>query len=89
MPGDRVLVLGAGYMGLLNVIGLAHSPVSELVVTDIKEKNLELARSFGATHIINSGTDQGRGNWRNCRRTALISWWNASGFRRPLTRRPN
>lgn len=61
MPGDRVLVLGAGYMGLLNVIGLAHSPVSELVVTDIKEKNLELARSFGATHIINSGTDQGRG----------------------------
>ena len=60
MSGDRVLLLGAGYMGLLNVIGLAHSPVSELVVTDIKEKNLELARAFGATRIINSATDQGR-----------------------------
>ena len=40
MSGDRVLLLGAGYMGLLNVIGLAHTPISELVVTDIKEKNL-------------------------------------------------
>ena len=60
MSGDRVLLLGAGYMGLLNVIGLAHTPISELVVTDIKEKNLELARSFGATHTINTGTEEGR-----------------------------
>ena len=60
MAGDRVLLLGAGYMGLLNIIGLAHSPVSELVVTDVKEKNLQLAKSFGATHTINSATDQGR-----------------------------
>ena len=59
MAGDRVLLLGAGYMGLLNVIGLANSPISELVVTDIKEGNLELAKSFGATHTINTATDQG------------------------------
>ena len=69
MSGDRVLLLGAGYMGLLNVIGLAHSPVSELVVTDIKERNLELARSLGATHTINSGTDQGRSELEALRRT--------------------
>jgi len=60
MPGDRVLLLGAGYMGLLNVIGLAHTPISELVVTDIKEGNLELAKSFGAAHVINSATEQGK-----------------------------
>jgi len=44
-PGDRVLVLGAGYMGLLNVQGLAHCPLAELVVTDIKESNLALAQA--------------------------------------------
>ncbi|MDA0789023.1 MAG: zinc-binding dehydrogenase [Proteobacteria bacterium] len=60
MSGDRVLVLGAGYMGLLNVIGLARCPIAELVVTDVKEHNLALARSYGATHTINTGTDAGR-----------------------------
>ena len=58
-PGDRVLVMGAGYMGLLNVQGLAHCPLGELVVTDIKPRNLELARSFGATDLIQVGTPEG------------------------------
>ena len=58
-PGDRVLVMGAGYMGLLNVQGLAHCPLAELVVTDVKAANLELARSFGATRIIQVGTPAG------------------------------
>jgi len=60
MPGDRVLVLGAGYMGLLNVIGLAHSPISELVVTDVRETSLNLAKSLGATHTIDSSTEAGK-----------------------------
>ena len=60
MPGDRVIVLGAGYMGLLNIIGLAHSPISELVVTDLRDSNLKVAQSLGATRIINGATDQGR-----------------------------
>ena len=58
-PGDRVLLLGAGYMGLLNVQGLAHSPISELVVTDVKKRNLDLARSLGATEVIQPGTPAG------------------------------
>jgi len=58
-PGDRVLVLGAGYMGLLNVQGLAHCPLAELVVSDLKPRNLELARSFGATRVIQAGTPEG------------------------------
>ncbi len=68
MPGDRVLVLGVGYMGLLNVIGLTHSPISELVVTDLKEKNLQLARSFGATHAINAGANEGLAEIEELRR---------------------
>jgi threonine dehydrogenase-like Zn-dependent dehydrogenase len=45
VPGDRVLVLGTGFMGLLNVQGLARCPLSELVVADLKPRNLELAAS--------------------------------------------
>jgi threonine dehydrogenase-like Zn-dependent dehydrogenase len=57
--GDRVLVLGAGFMGLLNVQALAHSPLSELVVADLKAHNLELARQYGATETIQIGTSEG------------------------------
>ncbi|MGQ9662474.1 MAG: zinc-dependent alcohol dehydrogenase [Kiritimatiellia bacterium] len=60
VPGDRVLVLGAGFMGLLNVQGLAHCPLSELVVVDLKRRNLELARAFGATRVIQADTESGR-----------------------------
>ncbi|MBD3347004.1 MAG: zinc-binding dehydrogenase [Chitinivibrionales bacterium] len=59
MPGDRVLLMGAGYMGLLNVQGLAACPLAELVVTDIKQENLERAKAFGASKIINTGTAEG------------------------------
>jgi len=58
-PGDRVLVLGVGFMGLLNVQGLARYPLVELVVTDVKSENLKLAREFGATEVIEAGTPEG------------------------------
>ncbi len=58
-PGDRVLVIGAGYMGLLNVQMLAHSPIAELVVADVKELNLKLAAQMGATETIHAGTPEG------------------------------
>jgi len=58
-PGDRVLLMGAGYMGLLNVQGLAHYPLSELVVTDINPARLTLASEFGATETIHAGTAVG------------------------------
>jgi len=60
VPGDRVFVLGAGYMGLLNVQLLRACPLAELVVADVKAKNLELARRFGATEVIDAGTPEGR-----------------------------
>jgi len=58
--GDRVLILGAGFMGLLNVQALAHSPLAELVVSDVKAHNLALAQEFGATEVINAATADGQ-----------------------------
>jgi len=59
-PGDRALVLGAGYMGLLNVQALAHCPLAELVVCDLKPRNLELAEQFGASETVRAGTPEGQ-----------------------------
>lgn len=58
-PGDRVLVMGVGFMGLLNVQGLARYPLAELVATDVKPENLKLAAEFGATEVIEAGTLRG------------------------------
>jgi threonine dehydrogenase-like Zn-dependent dehydrogenase len=60
VPGDRVLVIGAGYMGLLNVQLLGRCPPVELLVADVKPRNLELARQFGATEVIDAGSAEGQ-----------------------------
>lgn len=58
--GDRVLVLGVGYMGLLNVQALAGCPLAELVVADVKADNLALAKGYGATETVNVATAEGK-----------------------------
>jgi threonine dehydrogenase-like Zn-dependent dehydrogenase len=66
-PGDRVLLIGAGFMGLLNVQGLAHCPLAELVVSDVKPHNLALAKEFGASEVIQSNTPEGKGRLEELR----------------------
>ncbi|MBX6395549.1 MAG: zinc-dependent alcohol dehydrogenase family protein [Alicyclobacillaceae bacterium] len=51
-PADRVLLFGAGAMGQQLVQALVHSGASELVVVDVDETKLELARRFGATRTV-------------------------------------
>jgi threonine dehydrogenase-like Zn-dependent dehydrogenase len=57
-PGDRVALVGAGYMGLLFVQGLSRSLIGSLTVFDIDPRRLELASHFGATETVDarSGT---------------------------------
>jgi len=52
-PGDKIALIGAGFMGLLNLQGLSGFPVEEIVVFDIKEYNLKLAEEYGATETVN------------------------------------
>lgn len=48
-PGDRVAVVGCGFMGLLIIQGLLHSPLDQLTVLDINADRLALARRLGVT----------------------------------------
>lgn len=46
--GDRAVVLGAGAIGLLTMLSLRAAGIREVVVVDLEENRLELARGLGA-----------------------------------------
>ena len=55
-PGETVVIFGAGAVGLAAVMAAATTPASKIIIVDIKDDRLELAKRFGATHTINSNT---------------------------------
>lgn len=53
-PGDRVVVIGCGGLGL-NVVQIAAAIGAQVVGVDIVAQKLEWARQFGATETLDSG----------------------------------
>jgi len=51
-PGDRVVLTGAGYMGLLMVQLLAHCPAGQVTAVDVVDERLELASRLGADRVL-------------------------------------
>jgi L-iditol 2-dehydrogenase len=52
---DRVLITGAGPIGLLAVQAARARGSAEVIVTDVNERRLELARATGATRSVRVG----------------------------------
>lgn len=52
--GDTVAVLGAGPIGLLTMQAAKARGATTLIVTDVEEPRLEMARKLGAAHVINA-----------------------------------
>lgn len=52
-PGDRVVVMGAGPIGLGIVFALARRGVKDIAVVDMAERRLERARALGAGTTVN------------------------------------
>jgi D-arabinitol dehydrogenase (NADP+) len=55
--GANTLIYGAGPIGLLMLQLVAHGGASDVVVVDLKEEKLDLARSLGAHDVILGGAD--------------------------------
>lgn len=55
--GDSLAVFGAGGIGLSAIMAAAALEVETIIVIDIFDTKLERAHSLGATHSINSATD--------------------------------
>ncbi|MBS7623994.1 zinc-binding dehydrogenase [Candidatus Bathyarchaeota archaeon] len=51
--GDKVCIIGCGYMGLLLIQLIPKDIVGELIAIDIRDKCLDLARRFGARYTLN------------------------------------
>jgi S-(hydroxymethyl)glutathione dehydrogenase/alcohol dehydrogenase len=56
-PGDSVAVVGAGGVGLNVIQGAVLANATKIVAIDILDNKLELAKVFGATHVINASKE--------------------------------
>ncbi|MFK7898760.1 MAG: zinc-binding dehydrogenase [Myxococcota bacterium] len=56
-PGDKVVVLGGGPIGLSSAATLVDRGIEDIVVADLSEKRLEVARALGVPTTINSAKE--------------------------------
>ena len=56
--GEDVLITGAGPIGIMAAIVARHAGARYVVITDVSEYRLELARSVGVTLAVDVGTDE-------------------------------
>lgn len=56
-PGSSVVVLGTGGVGLSCIQGAVHACAGMIIAVDVNPKRLELAKQFGATHIVLASRD--------------------------------
>src|SRR5690606_38937420 len=60
LAGKTALVTGAGPIGVLVAAALRHAGAAHIVVTDLQDKALDVARRMGADETINVATEAGR-----------------------------
>jgi len=61
-PGDTVAIVGAGPVGLAALLTARFYSPESVVMIDLDDKRLEVARQFGATTVINSTDGSARTN---------------------------
>lgn len=60
-PGDHVVLVGGGYMGLLTVQGLTHTtPIASLTVFEPVEERRVYVTRYGATKCLDPNAPEGR-----------------------------
>ncbi|WP_244300051.1 Zn-dependent alcohol dehydrogenase [Priestia megaterium] len=57
-PGSTVAVFGIGGVGINAIQGARIAGASKIIACDVKPANLELAKTFGATHTINVASEE-------------------------------
>ena len=57
-PGDTVVVIGCGGVGLNVLQGARLSGATTIIAVDVKDAALAFAKRFGATHVVNARTEK-------------------------------
>jgi alcohol dehydrogenase len=53
-PGDTIAIVGAGPIGIATLLTAQFYTPAEIIMIDLDDHRLDVAKTFGATHIINS-----------------------------------
>jgi alcohol dehydrogenase len=53
-PGDTIAIVGSGPVGLAVLLTSQFYSPAEIIMIDLDEDRLDIAKKFGATHLINS-----------------------------------
>lgn len=53
-PGDRLMILGAGVIGMTILQMALAKGIKDIIVTDVINERLAAAKELGATHVFNS-----------------------------------
>jgi alcohol dehydrogenase len=53
-PGSTVAIVGAGSIGLAALLTAQFYSPAQVIMIDLDDNRLEVARQFGATHVVNS-----------------------------------
>jgi threonine dehydrogenase-like Zn-dependent dehydrogenase len=87
-PGDRVVVFGAGPIGLMSLATLRHRGVEDVAVVDLSDARLAIARRLGAAATLNPSRENvwarlrdlhGNGSWLGMPMAAADAFIEASG----------
>jgi threonine 3-dehydrogenase len=57
LVGEDVLITGAGPIGVMAAAVALHAGARNVVITDLSEYRLDLARKIGVTHAVNVGEE--------------------------------
>jgi len=55
--GESVLVVGLGGVGLSAILGAKAAGASKIIAADVSQAKLDVAKDFGATHVLNSSEE--------------------------------
>jgi threonine dehydrogenase-like Zn-dependent dehydrogenase len=58
LPGESLLILGGGPMGMLLLQALRHNGAAQVVVVEKQPARMQLARDLGASVVVPVGPDQ-------------------------------
>ena len=56
-PGDTIAIIGAGPVGMAALLTSQFYTPAEIIAIDVDDNRLEVAKTFGATHTINSAKE--------------------------------
>jgi alcohol dehydrogenase len=58
-PGDTIAIIGAGPVGLSALLTSQFYSPAEIIMVDLDDNRLEIAKQFGATKVVNSSDGKG------------------------------